>query len=386
MYTDVGTSPWQYTFSPTKATISTSLEPIDFQLTTWNNAPRSGYTYNDAIAKLQQNYGNRKVVVQPRIQIDGLSNYIRYSYEEVQTLPDGQAATLTVNTKSALVGFSDAYKAPFDLNDKVGTIPNNFVSQYKVAGLYSNDKPIETTGNVATNDGQSKSILQNSRTISGSVVVQQTYDDPELTITGGSAVHGITTNINNIDDLYIDLNNLDDFSLPEDLTINAEFEMQPKTSIKVAHAEVKYQAWWWDGAFPCYEDTVLGGSDSPAQIYWPYALNIENVYAVTRCTWKLQILTENEIQGVYGNGQPIDVSKLTDFELSEIVEIPTMDNMQTGITVNVPNSEVIMIITIIVVVIIVIVVLATLPKILKMFKRPGFGAKKNDIRMRKNNH
>jgi hypothetical protein len=56
------------------------------------------------------------------------------------------------------------------------------------------------------------------------------------------------------------------------------------------------------------------------------------MYAVTRCTWKLQILTENEIQGVYSNGQPINVSALTDFELSSIVNNPTMDDMRTGLT------------------------------------------------------
>jgi len=331
LYTDVGTNPWQYTYAPTLATISTSLEPIDFQLSTWNNAPLSGYTYADAIAKLQQNYGNQKVVVQPHIVIDGLSNYIRYSYEEEQTLPDGSKATITVNTKSALVGFADAYKAPFDLSDKVGLIPNYFSSQYKVAGLAKDDKPVEESAKPATTETSGdKSLTSSSRTITGSVVVKQTSVDPEKTITGGAAVHGITTNLNEIDNLYIDLNDLEAFSLPEDLTINTEFEMQPKTSIKIAHAEVKYTAWWWDGAFPYYEDTTVG--PAYADIFWPYAISIENVYAVTRCTWKLQILTENEIQGVYANGQPIDVSKITDFELSEIVNDPTQDNMETSLT------------------------------------------------------
>ena len=182
---DTGFAPWRCAWT-SGARITSSLEQIDFAV--GGSPVRPGYGYGDALGKLQTQWGNSPVIVQPKIDLAALSNYITLRYTTTGTLSNGTTATITTTQHSALIGFANAVRTD-DSNIK-GLIPNTFA--VNPVNMPSN----QPTGASNRPIDRDQTATTSRTTISGSV--QYIGESPAMTITGIAEPHGITTNLSGV--------------------------------------------------------------------------------------------------------------------------------------------------------------------------------------------
>lgn len=321
MQIDTGTAPWGFYVAPGAGTIKCNLEPIDYQLNTWNPAPRTGYTLNDALAKLQNNYGNRRVNVVPSINMQGLSDLINYEYKLNSTLLNGTQVMIDATMSSGNVGFTDAYR---DTSDEwKGAVPNalptDLALQMPVDGISA-----EAKKNVAESETPLTFIKET--TIRGWV----DYGDSDRTLTVGAhaSVGGaVSSSLPGI--ITISPGSIDTATFPNTITVNQAFGLQPRTDIKIATMQIGWTVWFWDGAIPDLEDVKIPMIQT---IECPYALTITNSYTMTSVVVKTAVITECDINMVTANGEPIDPASITDYELTTLMNNPIGDIITTQLT------------------------------------------------------
>ncbi len=348
---NVGTSPWQYSHKGTQvAQIQGLLESQDFQVTSWNPVPRAGYTLADSINKLKTEWGNSPVIVQPNITITGRNDFIRYSYERQVTLSNGTKATVQVQTTSAIVGFTDAYKAT-QIEGK-GLIPNAFDSAVNAKLQMKNDEqsPSPVTQGSTKSNSDDPGFILGSKSVDGHV---KYLGDVQVAgseaITGASNIYGSRDSLEG-KQITIDLNDFNSPSLPRSVWNVMEFKLQPATTLKIAKTEVKYEVMFWNGIYQTFDSVV----DGTSYIYYPYEISESNVYAIGSCVVKCVVLSENN-PTIIVNGKPIDKSLITDFEIGSWGINPKINDIEDKFEIPVINIE--NIITIVVIVIVGIVVI-----------------------------
>ncbi|MEX2758181.1 MAG: hypothetical protein Q6365_022595 [Candidatus Sigynarchaeota archaeon] len=302
----------------TRCAITTSLEPIDFTLAGSNSpTPRAGYTLDDARAKCQTNYGNSPVIVQPKLDIAALSNYVQYSYSVPVTLSNGTSARVEMESSSAIVGFTDAFKSGEDR----GLIPSTMTPLFKNISM-GIDAPTGTkmqATDLSSIDSDDANPYVNGFDAEGWIefigfapdeVIGQIADVHELNVTSG-----IASSIN--------LANPSTFGMPQHLILDSEFTLQPRTTIKVARTSVGWGLYCRVNQL--YTPGVVNsGVDT---IEYPVAILTESVYTIMSISFKVSIITENEYQVVTSTGRPIDPSELVDFDLNSIINDPSKDNV-----------------------------------------------------------
>lgn len=356
----INTGPWSYQSGSKVAQITGLLESQDFQVTSWNPAPRPGYTLEDSIHKLQTEWGNSKIVIQPSITISALSDYLRYSYSRAITLPNGTAATVNMKTTSAKVGFVDCYQTDYDAH---GLVPNLLTPSEKnnLVGLNTEYRS-DGKETVKTGNDQSTGVFAiSSYTVEGHVKylndVQDANGNPVLPIGGGARSYNHVNSLGG-QPIQIDLNNLDQFSLPQTLVETSEFELQPLTTLKLAKTECQAQVMFWNGFWNTYDKYSFVNSN----LVYPYSITEQNVYALGQFVFKCAIISENDPEIVV-NGHPVDPDSITDFEITSFGLEPTINDFKESLQKTPWYVEYMgLIVAIIVAVVIIIMIFAVINK------------------------
>jgi len=324
MLVKTDTAGWPRQHATGIASITSSLERIDFKVGK-HNGGTPGLTYQDALLKLQTNYGTSGVIVRPTINLAAYSDYITYTYTRNATLSNGTRAFVTIDTASAQVGFG--YATQTDDHNLAGAIPNSFPVNYTRAA-------VSVLGNTATArntdsasiDSVSGPNYQVTTSVYGSVEYKS-WLDTQVPLTGtmqpGNFV--IPDNVN----ISIDLNDLNHYSLRQNMSATADFALRPIAIATIAHTQVKGMAWFFDGWLIGGESTMKP-IDDPLE--YPYRLDIHNVYAMSKLTFKVNIITENELQILTETGRPIDPSTLVDFDLNSIIMNPSDDDIKMNLS------------------------------------------------------
>jgi hypothetical protein len=322
IYDGIGVfGPCVSTHSTTTAKITTSLFPMDFQVSTFNPVPSAGHQLTDAIQYISNYWGTRAIVIQPNLTIKGYNDYIRYSYDRQIILPNGTRATVQVDTTSAMVGFAECYKSSIESK---GVIPNYLDPYLRIKVPLATDDPTEDKGGV-TQPEMTAPLLMYDMDLTGSVKYQQGQD--EITTLGAAAnIYGAMLG-NGLEgkDITINLNTLDKFSLPTKISPRAEFKLQELSTLNIAKTDVTYNTlWWYGGTLPATVNKITAASGTTT-IKYPYKLSVQNVYAISRIVFRVVIISENN-PTVYVSGKPIDPSKISDFEMTSYGLNPTIDD------------------------------------------------------------
>lgn len=276
----VDCSPWRIESQVGAARISKSLEPIDYEEER-AGTPTAGLTFQDAINRLATNYGNGAVIVRPRITITARNNFERYSYEQHATLSNGTAVTLTLKTTSALVGFESARTIRTPWAD---LIPKTYEEQFDRAGMDYKD----TGGN--RGDTPDSIVIAPL----GALTARFEYDS-DYSLPGGNVLTRIIRPIaswTSIDYLVpsIDWNAILDGqnSLPEEITLSAEMQLQPQTTVKIANmratGSIKWTDFWKTDRYKTYDHLYQ----------YPYALKNDNVACMYSTTITCDLFTRSE--------------------------------------------------------------------------------------------
>jgi len=342
-----GTNPWDVKLEGSAA-ITASLEQIDFPLEACNPAARAGHTLNDAYAALQNNYGNRMVIVQPHVDIAALTNQLRYTYKIPVTFSNGSTGYIGMNMNSASIGFTDAYRTG-PVNGYVGLIPDSQPDLFKNVSMQVDQKDAMAEKN-AHSDTKAEFYSQ-KLTIRGWVTYQG--DEPDKVLTRAAEVHNTFTSLNGRTITV----NLDDpgnnYGMDSRLTARTEMVVQPETTIHTARTQVGYTLWAEDHLWPTEIDASLISNSKV--ILYPYAIKEKMVYAMSTLTWECTIITSNDAAVYTSTGQEIDPSQLVNFDLNSIINDASQDDVLVEIE-STSTNWLNIIITIVVIIIVVVVI------------------------------
>lgn len=324
---------------PSGATITCSLEPIDIRVGN-NPTGDESLTYYGGISNLKTKYGNSKIAVFPRLELNALPSFFTSSYDFAGTL-SGDEVTYTVTPGSASIGISGVDKW-IGTNDLKGVIPNTLQQDLEEQGIQttipapvnpnednaaelSDDDEIEETSIFPT----TSQILTGSidytpgvpEEVGGFADPYGTIFTPNVTIPGYEFVFD--------ENAQALINNY-----PRSAELKMGNTLQPLTTISVADFEVV-----WEIGFvnPLTGSSTIEDGEDTFKI--PYAIRIENVYTVQRILVSVIVLTENEIAAVGPTGEPIDISQLTDFQLNQIIKDPTVDIFYKDVNMRTPDWD-----------------------------------------------
>jgi len=310
--------------SASKGVISSSLVPIYFP-NIQSQAPAGCYTPSGASDYIKNNFGNREVHVYPKITITGLSNYISYSgFSYNVTLPNGTVTTTTINTQGSYVGFVEARKTGLDICDvvpaanPVGVNPNTYMAV---------GESTQTTSAKESPDAGDKESSVTGYLLTGYIHPKPTEGYPE-TSQYMANVQGYSTSLDTQSIQIVIDDTSNNCGMAQDIVITPELRLRPATKIYWTKASVK-----WDsllrltvpiiGSVISDDRTHSGTADN---IYWPYACDVTNVFAIAQFTMKICIVTQNQISMVTSAGAPINVAQaITDFGSGAIVKNPNTD-------------------------------------------------------------
>jgi hypothetical protein len=321
---DTGTSPWG--LNPGGgAAITCGIVSIDYLC--GGSQVRPGYSFGEQIAKLTTDYGNRKVVVRPWIDLAALSQYIQYTYETYGMLPNGTQAKITATETSAKVGFMSVSRT--DNDQMKGIVPNYFPNN-QVAKIPA-EEPIAGGSNVPQGP-----TAQPTPKIQASGSLTYRYPGLDRPVSGAAQPLAIVcpTLVGTIPRLRLSNTSIDTFSLPEEIQIKPGYVLQPFTKIGISMFEVVYSFYHWDGSgWDSYE--VPWGSSNNLEV--PTSITSQNTYASSVATYKIGLISENSMQIVTSKGRPIDTSRFTDFELTSFVADPRASNYKTTVSETNPD-------------------------------------------------
>ncbi len=316
---DTGISPWGGNYA-SGAAITCGIVPIDYLC---GGSPiRPKYSFDEQIANLTTNYGNRKVIVRPWIDLAALSQYIKYTYTTVGTLPNGTQATITATETSGKVGFMWAGRT--DNDQMKGVVPNYFPNN-EVARIPA-DEPTAGKSNIPQG-----STTQPTPKVEASGSITYKYPGLDRGVGGGAQPFNIwcPTLVGEIPSLELTDTSLDGFALPQEIELQPGYELQPYTKIGISMFEVDYSFYHWDGSG---WDNYATPWSSSNNLEVPTSITSQNVYASSVATYKIGLISENELQVVTSTGKKIDPKLFTDFELTSFVGDPRSNDYHTEVS------------------------------------------------------
>jgi hypothetical protein len=324
---------WNYPalVSSSKGTISSSLVPIYFP-NLQATRPAGAYTPSGAADYIKTHFGNQGLYVYPKINVRGLSNYIAYKgFSYNVTLPNGTVAITKIETQGANVGFVEARKTGFDIKDvvpasnPVGVNPNT----YMIAG--------DTTKQVSKTMDTDKETSLTGYTLTGYIHPKplEGYTEPSQYL---SDVLGYSTSLDGRSVQIVLDDTASNCGMDQNLVLTPEIALRPFTKIYWTKASVKWDSLlrttWANIGTVRTEDRSHSGT---ADVYWPYAVDVTNVFAITQFTFKVAVVTKNQISMVTSTGAPIDVEKaIMDFGSGAIIKNPNVD--LTNVDLKIPPA------------------------------------------------
>jgi len=351
---DTGVDPWSGNFA-SGAAITCGIVPVDYVV--GGTVIRPGYSFNEQMAKLTTERGNRKVIVRPWMDLAALSEYIQFTYTTEGYLPNGTYATITATESSGLAGFLSVVRT--DNDSMKGAVPNYFPNNER-AGM-----PLDSPDEGRSNTPQGAATPSSSGsgfTASGSL--QYTAPGLDRTTTGAAQPLGIScpTLSGYIPSIRLSSTSMDTFSLPSEVHVVPGYVLQPITKIGVSVFSVSWGFIHFDNAWPYMYNTPWAASTT---IEVPTSFESTNTYASSVATFRLGIITENEMQIVTSDGHTIDPSQFTDFELTSFVGDPNANRYSTTVSQTSPDvmSGVMNVLYVVLAIIIVIAVIFVISKI-----------------------
>jgi len=330
----VSENPW--ITSPTKGTISSSVVPVWFPNLQAEPVP-GAMTPSAASSWIQNNWGNKEVYVYPRINVHGLSNYLAYkdfSYNLV--LSNGTTINVSIETQGASVGFTEVRKTGLDIT--------GFVPTVNPAGVNENTHMI--TGEITSTSGHANEAPKDTESAaSGYTLEGYVHPRPDLRYIESSTyyadVMGYTTSLDGVNTTIV----IDDVEhncgMPQDLLITPELRLKPYTQTFWTAADVRYEYYrlvTWANLGTTYWE--YGPESNTVQVYWPFGVDVTNLFAIGQYTYETTVVTRNGISMVSDTGAPIDVAKtILDFGSSTVIKNPDTDLVDVTITVP-PNPSV----------------------------------------------
>lgn len=323
LYCDTGDN-WYREYHGTGSAITTSLVPM-----TWRGLT-AAYDFDSglgaAIGRVQTEFGNSQVIVQPTITAGALDNFITYDYTREVIMENGSIATVQVKTSSARVGFLNAYNT---FNDRYGLVSN-------IAAVYNERVNMETTSttgaldNAPANDAELATASAQGFTLTSHV--QYLGDSYVPPVTGGARCNSYTSSLTTTPTINLtSLVQTGTWTLPTTMNHNLEFTLQPKTDVKVARTDVEWSHLWYCYWWPGDENQV---KTETRVIEYPYGVTVENIYAITRVVTKIALVTENAAQVVAVDGKPIAATDIVDFDFTGTIELdPGIDDVDDNVTI-----------------------------------------------------
>ncbi len=322
---DTGTSPWGPNYA-SGAAITCGIVPVDYVC--GGSPVRAGYSFNEQIAKLTTDFGNRKVIVRPWQNLAALSEFITFTYTTTGTLPNGTQATITATETSGKCGFMSVART--DDDSMKGAVKNYFPNNEQV------DIPIDQQ-TVGKSNAPQTGTSQTTPKVEATGSLQYAGPGLDRTTTGAAQPLGIScpTLSGTIPSLTLSASSLDDFALPTGIRVVPGYVLQPITKIGVTQFDVEWSFYHFDGAG---FDTYAVPYDASCTIEVPTSIESTNTYASSVATYKLGFISENELQVVTSSGSPIDPSLFTDFELTSFVGDPTANEYDVSVSQINPNG------------------------------------------------
>jgi len=373
------------------AHVDQSLEPIDYDamlgepVDTYPGPYTSSLT--SALGRIPMDYGLSPVLANLNFNLQGISNFLKYTYIQNVSFSNGTKIQVKMTSGETLVGFENAYEDYNIFNGSTGGVIASIPSSaFANAANYRNDAAANPGSNNPTNDN---SLPQTP--ITHNVQVQgQMARQPDLTGASGQTItykalppNSMNTNITNVNP-FINVAQLaasDSLSLPSCVQFNGEAELQPNATIRVANMAVT-----WQGAvIPPTGATVSGSmlGIHNGNIYFPYAIHLDNVYVRVRVTAVMAILDHCSMSANYIGGAPFNVHSLSDQELNDIVLHPEADIIKVQASATGYNDPLSWLVQNgwIIIVIVVISVVVVLAVVLAIFRRGGGGGGHTTISM-----
>jgi len=305
-----------------RATLTYLGTPMEFEsLTTYGRVPAPGKTLSDAITACAKKFGNSQVTVDATVSVACVDGMFEYEYDRAVTLDNGTVVTVHVQTRSARIGILNSYKST---QQSTGLITNLAEDALNTIDAAETNPSTTVTGSAQPNYAAKSIPGVQTYTLEGSM----TYTGDDATygasnpIGGGVIVGSHVTTLPGTAPV-IDLNSVaagGAFSLPTTMSDKITVTIQPKTVVDVAKVSVKYSELFWDDTWLNTDTNVPQFTTKDAR--FPYKVTVQNVYAITRFIVKMAVITENSVQVIAQDGQPITPQDVTEFNFNNVIAIP----------------------------------------------------------------
>jgi hypothetical protein len=323
------------TVSGTKGTISSSIVPIYFP-NIQTMAPAGAFNPSSAASYIKNSFGNREIYIYPQINIHGVSNYISYKgFSYNLTLSNGTTIQVSITTEGANVGFTEVRKTGFDIT---GTVPATNPMGVNPRTYMESGSITSKQGHQTETPDDAKKDAGGDSSTAGYELTGYIHPRPDLAYidpsTYYSDVMGYSTSLDGKSTQVVLDDTEHNCGMDQDLLITPELRLKPFTEIYWTGADVRWEYLLRVSSVNTYTPVWDNHNSGTAQVYWPYGVDVTNMYAIAQFTYTVTAVTRNDISMVTSNGSPVDVAKaIRDFGSAAIIKNPNTDLADVSITV-----------------------------------------------------
>jgi len=288
------------------------------------------------VTKLQNMASAKPVLAEVTVHVIANTEQIRtYANDFTYTLANGTVATVSVDTVSAVVGFSGSPNGLRSTGTYTGMVPNvNPIHQVPTFDLA--DTSVNQANGIGVNILASSSTTTNmpdggSRTITGSMVAQSVFSQEVLvaqhvvgTPSGTMQYTTGTPAENLVAPSVIDLTAIsNNCNLPQTLDIKVSNMMGPRVTANGVFSTLTTQSAYEKGGNP--RTWVIDTTTKNLQ--WAYGLQDDNTMTAQNFTFPVDIVSERSVQLFSSDGHPIDLETIVDTDGNAIFDDPRLNNL-----------------------------------------------------------
>lgn len=304
---------------PPYATVTTSMVPYTTytDMVVWSTTQALS---SATVAKLKAIAPVAPVKAEAIVNVVGNTQRIQQQNTSfAYTLSDGTAATVKMDTVSAIVGFGMT-EPMVPSGTYSGVVPNtNPLHQIPEWDL---DDPAFSSQHDPTPDAfstgsQTTASAGNTVTIEGSIRINNIRED--VLLPGTAELLPMPTYTPH----FIEYENIENnCGLPAELGVVVSANMGAKQTVQVTTAELKSTLAW-----------VLTPSDlwstriDNKYLQWANGMVIDNMMLAQNYTFPVDIVSERAVQFFSSDGQPIDLSTIVDTDVNAIFNDPRVDEL-----------------------------------------------------------
>jgi hypothetical protein len=275
------------------------------------------------------------VVAKVTVHVVANTEQIRtYGNDFTYTLANGTVATVSVDTVSAVVGFSGSPNGLRSTGTYTGMVPNtNPIHQVPTFDL--SDATVTRTNDIGADTAASSTTTNmpdgGSRTITGSMVARSVFTQEVLAarhVVGtptGTMQYTTGTPAENLEaPSVIDLTDVaNNCTLPQTLDITASNTMGPKVTASGVFSQLTTQSAYERGGYP--RTWVI--DTTTKNIQWAYGIKADNTMTAQNFTFPVDVVSERSVQLFSSDGRPIDLTTIVDTDGNSIFADPRTNNV-----------------------------------------------------------